>query len=265
MIKTDAELWAPTIRKLERHGLGKEDGIALSSLPMKVSDVKASSYLMKEGDQPTHCCILISGYVNRHKLSQNGSRQIISIHMAGDIIDLQQLLLKRADHNVQCLTAARVGTVAVEDIRKLTSASASIADALWRDSLVDASIFREWVLNVGRRDAAARIAHLLCEFGVRSEAAGLSTGGSFELPMTQEQLADATGMTTVHVNRTLKKLASLGLIERKMRSITVNDWQRLKQMADFRETYLHERPVPRVIAANGHDSRPAQNSHRSSL
>jgi CRP-like cAMP-binding protein len=241
MNNSAANLWTPAIRKLERSGpLAAADREALAALPLTVREVKAASYLVREGDRPEHCCILLDGYAHRHKLTKEGSRQIVSIHMTGDLIDLQQVLLDRADHNVQTLTRATLGTVSIEAMKNLARAHPRIAEAFWRDCLIDASIFREWVLNVGRREAPARIAHLLCEFGTRSEAAGLSVCGRFELPMTQEQLADATGMTPVHVNRTLQYLGAQGLIERKMRSIYVADWQRLKRVAGFHEAYLHE-------------------------
>jgi CRP-like cAMP-binding protein len=241
MINSAGNLWTPAIRKLERSTrLSAADREAVSALPLTVREVKAASYVVREGDRPEHCCILLSGYAHRHKLTKEGSRQIVSVHMAGDIIDLQQVILDRADHNVQTLTRATLGTISTEHLKNLARERPTIAEAFWRDSLIDASIFREWVLNVGRREAPARVAHLLCEFGTRSEAAGLSANGDFELPMTQEQLADATGMTPVHVNRTLQYLGAQGLIERKMRSIHVVDWQRLKTMAGFHDAYLHE-------------------------
>jgi CRP-like cAMP-binding protein len=242
MINIFADLWDPAVQKLERHGppLNHEDRAAISALPIDVREVKAATYIVREGDQADHCCVLLSGYAHRYKLTREGTRQIVSIHMAGDIIDLQHMFLRKADHSIQTLTVATLGFIGIRDLKELARARPAVAEALWRDCLIDASIFREWVLNVGRRDAQARIAHLLCEFGVRSEAAGLSQGGRFELPMTQDQLADATGMTPVHVNRTLQHLGAQGLIERRIRSINVIDWPRLKQVADFRTSYLHE-------------------------
>ena len=235
-----ATLWEPTIRKLERErAFDEADRDALAALPLKIRSVRAGAYVVREGDHPTHCCVLLEGYAYRHKLTKEGARQIVSLHMAGDIVDLQQVLLRRADHNVQTLTTARIGTVPSERLKLLVRERPAVAEALWLDTLVDASIFREWVLNVGRRDSRSRIAHMLCEFGVRAAAAGLSELGHFTLPMTQEQLADATGMTPVHVNRTLQLLGAEGLIDRDRRKVTVLDWQRLQHVADFRPEYLH--------------------------
>jgi CRP-like cAMP-binding protein len=114
-----------------------------------------------------------------------------------------------------------------------------VAEALWRDTLIDASIFREWVLNVGRRDAKSRIAHMLCEFLMRCESAGLGSAERFDLPMTQEQIADATGLTSVHVNRMLRALEEDGVIHHRGREIRVGDWALMKRVAGFDSTYLH--------------------------
>jgi CRP-like cAMP-binding protein len=118
--------------------------------------------------------------------------------------------------------------------------NAAVGRALWIDTLIDASIFREWVVNVGRRDSRARVAHLLCEFSLRLQAAGMAENHRYELPMTQEQLADATGLTPVHVNRVLKALEREGLIERaSSKSVLIGDWQRLTTAGDFNRSYLH--------------------------
>jgi CRP-like cAMP-binding protein len=115
----------------------------------------------------------------------------------------------------------------------------ALGTAIIELTLIEASILREWVVNVGRRDARARIAHILCEFAVRLEARGLASDHGFELPMTQEQLADATGLTSVHVNRVLKSLEADGLISRKRRQIHFNDWRALQDAGDFSRRYLH--------------------------
>jgi CRP-like cAMP-binding protein len=111
--------------------------------------------------------------------------------------------------------------------------------AMWYDTLVDGSIFREWIANIGRRDAHTRMAHLLCEFALRLKVAGLGERDSYELPMTQEQLADATGLTPVHVNRTLRALDQEGLISRDKRAVRISDWKRLVAAGDFDSGYLH--------------------------
>jgi CRP-like cAMP-binding protein len=202
------------------------------------------AYLVREGDLPQHCCVLVSGFAYRHKVTGDGQRQIMSIHMAGEFVDLHNIFLEISDHNVQVLSRSDVAFVPRPSVIELAESRPSVARALWSDTLIDASIFREWVVNVGRRASIARIAHLLCEFAVRMEAAGLSGHGAYQLPMTQEQIADATGLTPVHVNRVLKQLGQLGMIVRDRRSVSIPDWEKLRQIGDFNTRYLHLESPP---------------------
>lgn len=159
--------------------------------------------------------------------------------MQGDFIDLEGALLRQADHNIQALTRCEVAMVPASAIRTLQLEHPLIAQAMWVDTLIDAAIFREWILNIGQRDAKARVAHLLCEFAKRLELAGLGNEKGYEFPMTQEQLGDATGLTPVHINRTLKTLDAEGMIIRKRRFIQIPEWQQLREVAGFSELYLH--------------------------
>jgi CRP-like cAMP-binding protein len=228
------------VGKLERQiALTPSDRSLLATLPFTVREVGSAQYLVREGAPTSECCILVTGYACRHKLAANGGRQIVSFHLPGDILDLQHLLLAVADHNVQTITPATIAWVPKAALQRLAHASPRIGDALWRDTLIDASVFREWVLNVGRRDARSRTAHLLCEFAARREAAGLGSPEEFELPMTQEQIADATGLTAVHVNRMLRALEEAGAIARERRRIRIADWDRMRRLADFDPVYLH--------------------------
>jgi CRP-like cAMP-binding protein len=136
-----------------------------------------------------------------------------------------------------------------DEIVRVASERPAIGKAMWMDTLVDASIFREWIANIGRRDARTRIAHLLCEFGLRLKHAGIGAETGYQLPMTQEQLGDATGLTSVHVNRTIKALEAEGLIDRvNPRSITIADWKKLAHAGDFDSAYLHMRHDDPVLA-----------------
>lgn len=230
----------PMARKIEgRVKLDSPDRDALLALPHIVRRVAAGSHIVRDGDRPDYCTILLSGFAFRHKITGEGGRQIIAVHMPGDFLDLQNSLLAVADHNVQALTAAEVAYIPRDAIRELAYERPAIAVGLWVDTLVDASIFREWVVNVGRRDARTRVAHMLCEFSTRLEAAGLARDRRYELPMTQEQLADAVGLTSVHVNRVLRQLGEDGLIERQRRVIVIVDWARMRDVGDFNDRYLH--------------------------
>ncbi|HEU0042989.1 Crp/Fnr family transcriptional regulator [Sphingomonas sp.] len=227
-------------RKLERLGtLNEQDRSALRDLPLTARRTAAGQHLLREGEDSTTCYVLLSGYACRYKTTSAGARQIVSFHMAGDIVDLQHLLLSRADHSIQAMTELTFAATPAAELKKLVQSHPAIAEALWRDTLIDGSVYREWVLNVGRRDAKQRVAHMLCEFAARREKAGLGSPASFELPMTQDDIADATGLTNVHVNRMLALLAAEGLIARDKRHVEIEDWERMCEAADFDPAYLH--------------------------
>jgi CRP-like cAMP-binding protein len=224
------QLWQP---------LGGDDVEAVLALPHTVRALAAGQYIVWDGDKPQHTCLLLDGFAYRHKVAGNGNRQILSIHMKGDIVDLQNSLLGIADHNVQMLTSGQVALIPVEAMRTLTFDHAHVGMAMWYETLVEGSIFREWIVNVGQRNAKTRIAHLLCEFAMRLEFAELGKQSSYELPITQEQLGEAVSLTSVHVNRMLMQLEEDGLISRTKRVITIHDWPKLAKTADFEPRYLH--------------------------
>jgi CRP-like cAMP-binding protein len=230
----------PLARKLDYwRKLSAEDRSAVLALPHTVKTLQANNYLVREFDAPKHSCLMLDGYSIRHKIVAGGRRQILASHMKGDLVDLQNSLLRHADHSVQMLTAGKVAMIPAADLERLAFERPTVGRALWIDTLVDGSIFREWIANVGRRDARTRLAHILCEFSLRLKVAGLGAQSDYELPMTQDQLADATGLTAVHVNRSLKALDAEGLIERRTpRSITIGDWQKLAEVGDFNSAYL---------------------------
>jgi CRP-like cAMP-binding protein len=233
---------APMLRKLEyRATFSDSDRHALLALPHVLKSIEPNGYIAREGDRIDHACLLLSGFAYRHKIVASGARQILAIHMAGDMVDLQNSLLKIADHNVQALTYCQVAMIPRDAVRQIAFERPAIGEAMWLDTLVDGSIFREWIANVGRRHARQRIAHLLCEFGLRLKAAGLGEHTGYELPMTQEQVADCTGLTPVHVNRTLMGLDRDGLIVRTRRSVTIGNWEALAEAGDFQSAYLHMR------------------------
>lgn len=227
-------------KRLEmRFPLTVDDFRAIVALPCSRRDIEPNQYLMREGDRPKFCSFLVSGLLFRHKIVADGGRQIVSIHTPGDLVDLQNILLGEADHNIQALSAAGVAQIPHELVMDLAFSRPNIGKALWRESMIEASIFREWVANVGRRDARARTAHMICELATRREAAGLGRRETYELPMTQEQIGDALGLTAVHVNRTLKLLQDDGLIVRSKRSVAISNWERLRVVGDFTSNYLH--------------------------
>ncbi len=238
---SDNPILEQMIRKLRTRGdLDDEDCGAIRALQPIKRAYEAPSYILREGEPPRrNCSFIVAGLAFRQKLAANGARQIVSIHMAGDFVDLQNLFLRTADHSVQALTRLECAEIDREALQQLVTERPAIARAMWVDSLVDGSIFREWILNVGRRDARTRVAHLLCEFALRMEAAGIAEHHRYELPMTQEQIGDAVGLTPVHVNRTLRSLVADGLIKREKRHISFDSWEDIRTAADFSALYLH--------------------------
>ena len=231
---------APMVRKLQLwKRLTEEEQAAVMGLPFDVATLQPGEYVVREGTKASSSCLLIDGFACRVKLSHEGDRSISAVQMRGDVVDLQNSLLGCADHSVQAMTTAKVAKIPREAVIDLAFSFPNVGLAMWYDTLVDASVFREWILNIARRDAQARIAHLLCEFGIRLEALGLGERNSFELPMTQEQIADATGLTSVHVNRSLQELEARALITRTVRYVAVADWPTLCEAGQFDDAYLH--------------------------
>ncbi|TVV76053.1 Crp/Fnr family transcriptional regulator [Sphingomonas solaris] len=199
-----------------------------------------NTYIIREGELlQRHCAFIISGFAIRQKLTNVGARQIVSMHLPGDLLDLQHLYLNYADHNVQALTLMEAAEIGRPALRRLVLRNPRVATAMWIDALVDSSISREWLLNVGQRDARGRIAHLLCEFAARMTAAGMASDSGYELPMTQEQIGDAVGLTAVHVNRTIKALKAENLITRDKRHLHFHDIEGIRAIAGFSSLYLH--------------------------
>jgi CRP-like cAMP-binding protein len=232
----------PLIRHLESITvLSDDDKHVLVNLPMQVLDLKADQDIVREGDRPTRCCVILEGFACTFKHTGRGKRQIMNFHIPGDIPDLQSLHLTFLDSSLGTITPCKAGFVQHEHLLHACEQHHRISTAFWRASLVDAAIFREWVMNIGQREAYARLAHLLCETMTRMKAVGLCEDDSCELPMTQTELGDAMGLSTVHINRTLQELRRDKLITLKGGKLRVLDWEGLTKAGDFNPNYLHLR------------------------
>jgi CRP-like cAMP-binding protein len=230
----------PLIRKIESiFTLTDDERQALDNLPMQVVSIKADQDIVREGDHPTRSCLILSGFACTYKVTAEGKRQIVSFNLPGDIPDLQSLHLKVLDNSIGTISPCSVGFITHEALRDVCDHYPRITAALWRETLIDAAIFREWVMNVGRREAYTRMAHVLCELLVRLRAVGLTNDYSCDLPITQGEFADALGVTNVHVNRVLQQMRADGLIELNGDRLFVPDWDRLKEAGEFDPTYLH--------------------------
>jgi CRP-like cAMP-binding protein len=241
----------PLVRKLESiTKLTPEEREAVLQLPLTMKAVPADSDIVREGERPTACCLVLDGFVCRYKLLHDGRRQILSFHIPGDIPDLQSLYLEVMDHSLGTLVPATVGFIPHRAIHDLHDRHTRLAKLFWRETLIDAAIFREWMASIGRRSAIERAARTLCEVLVRLRAVGLATDHHCELPLTQVELADALGISPVHVNRVLQELRATGLIMLSGGSLTVLDWAGLQEIGGFDPTYLHlSRDVERDATA----------------
>lgn len=231
------------VRRLASHdALDEAEREAVRQLPMTVRQIPAKRDVVREGDRPSECCVILEGFAIRSKIVSSGGRQILAFHLPGDIPDLQSLHLTQLDHDLSTLTAVRAGFIRHEVMHVLHARHPRLAGVFWRETLIDAAIFREWIVGLGARDALSRTAHLLCEMFVRLRAVGLARGNSVDLPITQADLADALGMTAVHTNRTIQELRSRKLIAIGSRNLIVSDWKELVALADFDPSYLHLSP-----------------------
>jgi len=240
------------IRKLESiTNLSDEDREALARLPLTVRSIPADTDIVRQGDRPAECCLMLDGFACRYQTTDEGRRQILSFHIPGDIPDLQSLYLSVIDDYLGTLVPTRAAFIPHQALYALFRERPELAGAFWRETLVDGAIFRRWILNVGRHEAYARIAHLFCELLLRLKAVGLATDDTMEMPATQAELADALGITTVHVNRTLMALRKAGPITLRGGTLTVNDWDALAAAGDFDPAYLHLSAKPGGPGARG--------------
>jgi CRP-like cAMP-binding protein len=228
------------IRKLQPHAdLTPSELDVLGSILVQIRFIDSNTNIVTTGDRPTLCCLILSGFAYRYRILASGRRQIFSVHVPGDIPDLQSIFIDTMDHSIATLNQATIGLISLAAIRNLTTCCPRITGMLWRETLVDAAISRAWMARIGRRNADQRIAHLLCELFVRSRNAGLARDSTVPLPITQNELADSLGLSGVQVNRSLRQLRLQRIIELRTGVLTILDWDGLSRVAMFDASYLH--------------------------
>lgn len=195
--------------------------------------------LVREGDPPRLAYLLTGGWATRYKMLEDGRRQTLAFLLPGDLCDVSNSALREMDHSIGAITPISFVEVGYDRLEQLAGAHPRLARAFTWQLLTNLSIQREWTLNLGRRSALERIGHLLCEIVVRLRSMGLSDDHGCDLPLTQNDISEATGLTPVHVNRTLQDMRMRGLIVLKGRRLDIPDLGRLQQVALFSDTYLH--------------------------
>ncbi len=220
--------------------LSSELMTSLRALPFRLKKLESGEIIVREGDRPHTSILVVEGVLFRHKFSNDGKRQITSFHISGDLPDLQSVFLRVMDHGITAAGPTRIALIPHSALLDLMKNHPDAGQILWRDTLIDASIVRECTVNIGRRRAAPRTAHLLCEFMLRSRAVGLvENEDTISFPLTQTHLADALGLSIVHVNRSIQRLRRLNLIKLQDGRLTVLDWAGMTNVAGFDDAYLH--------------------------
>lgn len=211
-----------------------------------IRDIRPRRDLVREGERPRFVYVMLDGWACRYKMLPDGRRQIVAFVMPGDLFDNHVFMLRELDHSIASITALRVAEIGREELEALVTDRPGVAQALWLNDLASLAVQREWTLNVGQRSAYERLAHLLCELFARLGSIGMTDGNACDFPLTQVDLADATGLTPVHVNRMLQELRGAGLIELQSRKLTVLDPAALQTAALFNDRYLHLNREPGI-------------------
>jgi len=235
---------AALVRRLRTSdSISDEDIEVIRALPVTLRSYEAERVIVRDGQRATECCLIVEGFCARSKTLSDGRRQILSIHIPGEIPDLMSLFLHVMDHDLSTLTPCRLCFIRHEVMQQLHRRRPNIAEIFWRHTLIDAAMFREWIVNVGQRPAPARLAHVMVELRERLRVIGRVEGNNFEMPLTQEEIGEALGITSVHANRVIRQLREDGIVELHRGRVTVLDEPRFLELADFDDRYLHQSPA----------------------
>jgi CRP-like cAMP-binding protein len=230
------------IKKLQAYcELKHTDVNALCDLSLRKNKLRAGEDVIREGDDPKNVFLITKGIACRYKLLEDGRRQILAFFLPGDLCDLNVYILDEMDHSIGAVTAMEYAILSPDIMNQLGDDHPRIMRALWWESLVTASIQREWTVSLGQRDALESLAHLFCELYLRMRMIGMVENDQCHLPLTQQYLADALGLTPTHIGRVLRQLEQTGVAKFERRVLKVQDLAELKKIACFNPSYLHHR------------------------
>ena len=250
--------------RLERRNrLSAVDRQRIIDLPLQLANYPAECEIVSYGYSTSRCTLVLDGFLYSHKPAAGSRRQITSFFVPGDVVDLPTLYLPKVDHTVATLGSAVLAFVPHAALKSVLDESSALAQAFWRETLMQAAIFQEWVVNLGRRDAFARLAHIVCELTVRLQSVGLARDFSFSMPWTQMDVADACGISNVHSNRVIQELRHLELVEWNSRRLKIRNWSALVRLAGFNDDYLHYDAITRNDAASAEQDVPESSARMS--
>jgi CRP-like cAMP-binding protein len=227
------------LEQRRRQDLSDEEKAALEDVLGNPVTLPKRTVVTRRGDTVTRSTFLISGFMCRYLDASDGHRQLVSIDTPGDFVDLHGYPLQRLDHDIATLCECRVAYAPHDKITRMIEAFPHLGRLLWFSTLLHAAMHREWIFRLGRLDAVGRIAHLLCETFTRLKAVERVDGRSFDWPLTQQDMGEACGLTSVHVNRTVRTLRELDLVEVSDRKVTIFDFAQLAKLAEFAPDYLY--------------------------
>nr|WP_245003813.1 Crp/Fnr family transcriptional regulator [Bradyrhizobium liaoningense] len=214
----------------------------LAALPVSLRDFRENQTVLRDGEEPSECCLIVDGFCVRSKTIPDGRRQILSIHIPGDLPNLQNLHYATVDHDLVALSDCTLAFIGHRALKELIRERPGVGEMFWRDTLVDAAISREWLVNVGQRSTYNRLAHLIVELRERLRLVGRVIDNTFAIPLTQEQLGEAMGVTSVHTNRILRDLRIDGVLELQRGTVHILNEHKLQELAQFDGRYLHLSP-----------------------
>ncbi|RJF91568.1 Crp/Fnr family transcriptional regulator [Sphingomonas cavernae] len=232
------------LQRRRRDRLSEQEKQALEAAVAEVRVLPARHVMVRQGETVTRSTLLVEGLMCRYMDGRDGQRQLVALHVPGDFVDLHAFPLEQLDHDVATISRAKVATFPRETLLALTRDHPHLVRMLWFSTLLDAAMHREWIFRLGRLGATGRVAHFFCEMNVRLAMVGLSSGNRFHLPVTQSDIAEACGLTSVHVNRVLRQLRDSGQLEFQRGEARVLDWEALKATGEFDDAYLYVDGTP---------------------
>jgi len=231
------------VERLALRGLlSDDDKEAIIALPVQEISARANSDVIRPAEPNTHMYVVADGLLARYGQMKDGQRQIVALHIVGDMADPDALTARQPSFGLQALAPSRIIRIPHEPLRALVRRHPRIGQSLWAEGAADAAILSHWLVSIGGRNAKARLAHLYCEMAIRYRQAGLGSSFGFEFPITQNHLGDALSLSTVHVNRTLKELRNEGIVDVHGGAVNVLDWKGLCDVAEFDSAYLEVSP-----------------------